>query len=186
MPDFHFYFKAFHLIGMVAWFAGLFYLVRIFVYHAEAQDKPAVERAILIAQFKIMEQRVLKIIVTPGMVWTWIFGIAMLVNNPAFLQQGWIHVKLLLLIVLSGYHGYCSRLVKQMAKDEVNFTSFQFRLLNEVPTLFLFSIIFLAVLKSTLNTFYLFVGIILLGAVFYFAAKAYRKRRTMDDGRRTD
>ena len=98
-------FKSLHIIGFVTWFAGLFYLARIFVYHVEANDKPETERNILQAQYNIMAERLYKIITNPAIIITWLFGIGMLVLNPAYLQGGWMHAKFLLVFLLSGYHG---------------------------------------------------------------------------------
>ena len=166
-----------HIIGFVAWFAGLFYLVRMFVYHTEAYDKASPEKEILTKQFNMMEWRVYKIICNPAMNVTLTFGISMLVYNPAYLQMPWLHVKLTLLVLLIGYHHYCKSIIKKLEKGKTGFSSFQFRLLNELPTLFLFSIVLIAVLKSSVNYIYLFGGIILLGLLLYLIAKAYKRSR---------
>lgn len=172
-----FYFKALHIIGFVAWFAGLFYLVRMFVYHTEAFDKEATERDILIKQFNMMEWRVYKIICNPAMMITFTFGIAMLVYNPDYLKLSWMHIKLTLVILLLGYHIYCKSIIKKLEKGKTNFTSFQFRLFNEFPTLFLFFIVFLAVLRDSVSPLYLLSGVLLLGIVLFFIAKAYKGMR---------
>jgi protoporphyrinogen IX oxidase len=172
----YFIFKALHLIGAVAWFAGLFYLVRMFVYHTEAYDKAEPEGAILRQQFQLMESRVYKIICNPAMMITVTFGIAMLVNHPAYLKSPWIHVKLTLVILLLGYHLYCKKIMKQLEKGRTSFSSFQFRLFNELPTLFLVAIVFLAVFKDNLNLITLFGGIFLFGLILFAVAKAYKAR----------
>ena len=172
-----FFFKALHIIGFVAWFAGLFYLVRMFVYHTESFDKEGMEREILVKQFNLMQWRVYKIICNPAMMITFTFGIGMLLVNPAYLQQPWLHIKLTLVLLLLGYHLYCKSIIKQLEKGKTNFSSFQFRLFNEVPSLFLFFIVFLAVCKNAISPLNLFLGIILLGVVLFLIAKGYKKMR---------
>lgn len=172
-----YYFKAFHLIGAVAWFAGLFYLVRMFVYHVEADQKPADLKAPFKAQFGLMEQRVYKIICNPAMMITWTCGIAMTLLNPDYWQMGWFHVKFTILLLLTGYHLWCKRIMLRLQNDEQPFDSFQFRLLNELPTLFLVSIVLLGVLKDMLNFLYAFGGVLAFGVLLFVFAKIYQKNR---------
>ena len=134
-------FKALHLIAMVCWFAVLFYLPRLFVYHASAEDKPSQER------FKVMERKLYRGIGTPSMIATLVFGIAMLVANPSWLQQGWIHAKLTLVVILVGYHVACGYFLRQFANDNNQRNHVFFRFFNEAPVLVLIAITFLAVLK---------------------------------------
>lgn len=171
------YFKAFHIIGAVAWFAGLFYLVRILVYLREAQDKPANEKEILLPQLTLMANRAYKIICNPAMMITWTCGVVMLALNTAYFAQGWLHVKLTLLIGLTVYHLYCKKWIRQLSAGENALSSFQLRLLNEVPTLMLVSIVLLAVVRNSLNVFYLMLGIFIFGGLLYWATKAYKRAR---------
>jgi protoporphyrinogen IX oxidase len=173
----HIYLKAFHIIGFVAWFGGLFYLVRIFVYHAETKQKPVELQAFLAKEYVLMSQRAYKIICNPAMMITWTFGIAMLVNTPAFLSEGWLQIKLFLLVLLTAYHVACKLNLKRLERGQEPFTSFQYRLLNELPTLFLVAIVLLATVKNALNALYLFGGVLAFGFVLFLAAKAYKKRR---------
>lgn len=173
----YFYCKAFHIIGFVSWFAGLFYLVRLFVYHVEANEKPEPEKSILQKQYTYMQWRLYNIITTPAMVLTLCFGISMLFINPAWLQSGWMHAKLGLLVGLVGYHYWCKTVIKRLERGEMPFNSFQFRLLNELPTIFLVSIVLLAVLKNTLNMLYAFGGVFLFGVALFVAARQYKKYR---------
>lgn len=136
------WFKAFHLVGMVAWFAGLFYMFRLFVYHVENKDKPD-----LIKIFTIMEYRLYRYITFPAMIFTVLMGICLLVIQKHWLHFGWIHVKLFLLFGLIGYTFYIDRVRKKFAKGEIYLTSRQCRIRNEYPTLFLIAIVLLAVLK---------------------------------------
>jgi putative membrane protein len=132
--------KAVHVMAMVTWFAGLFYLPRLFVYHADASDAPGVER------FRIMERRLFALM-TVGAAATLVFGIAMLVAFPPYLAMGWLHVKLALVALLIAYHGYCYKLVRDFAQNRNAHSARWYRLFNEVPSLFLIAIVALAVVK---------------------------------------
>jgi putative membrane protein len=145
------YAKIFHLVGMVTWMAGLFYLPRLFVYHAEAQDRSDDARATLEAQFTIMEQRLLGIITTPAMLMTWLGGLFMLHLSPALLSQRWMIVKLVLLVALSGYHGWMAGVVKRLARGERVMSGERFRVMNEVPTVALVLICTYAVLRDSVG-----------------------------------
>lgn len=134
--------RALHLISVMAWMAGMLYLPRLFVYHAETgQESPQSET------FKIMERRLLKIIINPAMIATWLFGLSMLVANPALLEQGWLHGKLTLVLILSGLHGYFARLVKVFARDANTRSPRFYRVLNEIPTLIMIAVVILAVVE---------------------------------------
>ena len=175
--QFYSFFKAFHIIGFVTWFAGLFYLVRMFVYHAEVDQKPKEIQEDWKKQFTLMQWRVYKIISTPAMVITWLFGLLMLFFNPAILDQSWIKIKLVLLVFLVIYHFYCKAIIIRQEKGEDKSTSFNYRLLNELPTLFLVAIVLLAVIRDFLDFLKLFGGIIAFGMVLFIFAKQYKKRR---------
>ncbi|MEM1119144.1 MAG: CopD family protein [Bacteroidota bacterium] len=173
------FFKALHVFGFVAWFAGLFYLVRIFVYHTEAMDKPEPARSILIEEFNAMQWRVYKIICNPGMMITWTCGLSMLYiyGWEWFKVSTWMHVKLVLLLALLAYHIHAKKVIQKLERGEGYFTSFQFRLWNELPTLFLLSIALLAVYQNTLNFLYAFVGILGFAFLLVMAARMYRNYR---------
>lgn len=135
--------KALHLIFMVTWFAGLFYLPRLFVYHAMSDDEVSRER------FKIMERKLYYGIMTPGMVLTFVFGIWMLFDYawPLYSASGWLHTKLALLVLLAVYHGFCGKWLQDFKYDRNTRTHVYFRWVNEIPVLFLFAIVLLAVIK---------------------------------------
>ncbi len=173
-------FKAVHLIAMVAWFAGLFYLVRLFVYHAEAFKKEEPARSILVQQYHIMEIRLYRIITTPAMILTVIAGIAMLFTVPEYLKEPWIHVKLTLVLILVGYHFYCGNTIAKLQRGVTKTSSQRFRLINELPTVLLIAIILLAVLRGRISMISLL--LIVMATVFTlggatFAYKRYRMRR---------
>ncbi|MET0536276.1 MAG: protoporphyrinogen oxidase HemJ [Steroidobacter sp.] len=132
--------KAFHIIGVVTWFAGMFYLPRLFVYHAEATDAPSIER------FKIMERRLFAMM-SAGAGLTFVFGIATLLMVPAFLQAGWMHAKLTLVVGLIVYNHWCGRLMKDFRHDRNRRSARWYRIFNEVPILFLVGIVILVVVK---------------------------------------
>ena len=132
--------KAFHVIAMVTWFAGLFYLPRLFVYHADAQDPVGLER------FRIMERRLFAIM-TIGAVLTLVFGIAMLAAAPAYLSMGWLRAKLLLVALTVAYHCYCYKFTGDFAQSRNVRSSKWYRVFNEVPSLLLIGIVILAVVK---------------------------------------
>jgi len=173
------FFKALHVFGFVSWFAGLFYLVRIFVYHSEAMEKPEPDRSILIKEFNAMQWRVYKIICTPGMIITWICGLAMLyIHGIEWLKvNSWMHVKLSILFLMLIYHFHAKTVIVKLEKGGNHFSSFQFRLWNELPTLFLLSIALLAVYRNTLNFLYAFLGLLLFAFSLVFAARTYRSYR---------
>ncbi len=189
--DIIYFFKALHIVGFVAWFAGLFYLVRMFVYHIEANDKPQPDRDILKKQFNLMQWRVYKIIANPAMMITWTAGLIMIampfINKayPNYLTSGgvgspgWMHLKLMLVALLTVYHLWCKRQIKNLEAGASKLSAFQFRLANEVPTLLLVLIAYLAVFgkAGTLNYGYLFGGVIVFAILLYLGARAYRKRR---------
>src|SRR5690606_40029832 len=133
--------KAFHVIAVVTWFAGLFYLPRLFVYHAMAEDSASRER------FKIMERKLYRGIMTPSMIATLALGIWLLYLNPAWLKMGWMHAKLTLVVLLVGYHHVCLAYMKKFAADANTKSHVFYRWFNEVPVIFLIAIIILAVVK---------------------------------------
>jgi putative membrane protein len=132
--------KAFHIVSMVTWFAGLFYLPRLFIYHSEVTDAPSTER------FEIMERR-LFVIMTIGAVLTATFGVAMLLRVPALLQLGWIHAKLTLVVLLIAYHFWCYRIMVELRAKLRRHSQRWLRLFNEAPGLLLIAIVLLAVVK---------------------------------------
>ena len=134
--------KALHIIAIVCWFAGLFYLPRLFVYHAMSEDAPSRER------FCIMERKLYRGIMIPSMIATLVFGIWMLAINPGlFASGGWLHAKLALVVLLIGYHHGCGALLKRFARGDNQRGHVFYRWFNEVPVLFLLAIVILVVVK---------------------------------------
>jgi protoporphyrinogen IX oxidase len=180
----YYWFKAFHLIGVVVWFAGLFYLVRLFVYHAEAEAQPEPAKSILKTQYEIMEKRLYDIITTPGMIVTVAMAIGLISTEPEILKSGWLHIKLSFVALLLLYHFYCGRIMKKLQKGECKWTGQQFRALNEAPTILLVLIVLLAVFKNQLPldlTTWLIVALVVLMAV---TIQLYAKKRRKDQEKR--
>lgn len=174
------WFKAFHIVGIVVWFAGLFYLVRLYVYHAEANEQPEPARTILQQQYQLMEKRLYRLITTPGMLLTVVMAIAMLVVAPDLLKDAWLHAKLALVVLLLGYHHLCGRWMKQLAVGEFKFTGQQFRWLNEVPTVLLVLIVLLAVFKNNFPTAPAAWGTVALIVAMAAIIQLYARKRRLD------
>lgn len=174
-----FIFKTVHIFGFVAWFAGLFYLVRMFVYHTEAYDMEDPKGTILREQYHVMEKRVMSIICNPAMVITWLAGLIMIFSYgwEWFKVNNWLHVKLLFLLGMTFYHFYCGKIIGNLSKGKTGFSTFGFRLFNEVPTLFLIIISALAVFKSLINYSYLAGSIIIVGILLILLTKLYKRIR---------
>lgn len=171
------YLKSIHIIFVVSWMAGLFYIVRLFVYHTEAQERVEAERKVLSDQFEIMERKLMNIISTPAMLLTLIAGISMLCIQPEWLKQPWMHVKLAFVGGLVVYHFICIHKMKQMRQGIYTWTSTQLRIWNEVATIFLFAIVFLVVLKNALSWIFGVLGIIAFSMIIMSAVKIYKYYR---------
>ena len=133
--------KAFHIIAVIAWMAGMLYLPRLFVYHSAA-DVGSIQSE----TFKVMERRLLRAIMTPAMIATWLLGL-WLAYQGGWFKAPWLHAKLLLVFLLSGVHGMLSRYVKDFAADKRRKSAKFFRIINEVPTVLMILIVILAVVK---------------------------------------
>ncbi|MEM9213935.1 MAG: protoporphyrinogen oxidase HemJ [Cyanobacteria bacterium P01_F01_bin.150] len=178
------WFKSFHIIGVVVWFAGLFYLVRLFIYHVEADAQPEPARSILKEQYTLMEKRLYGIITTPGMFVAVIMAIGILSQVPDMLHATWLHVKLSFVVVLIGYHFYCRRIMKQLEAGTCGWTGQQLRALNEFPTLLLVVIVMLVIFKNnfpTSATSYLMAGLVISMAA---TIQLYAKKRRLDKERK--
>jgi len=179
-PESYLWFKTFHIIGVVVWFAGLFYLVRLFIYHVEAAEQEQPIRAAFEQQYGLMERRLANIITTPGMAVAVSCAVGLLVVNPSWLQQSWMHAKLLFVAFLLGYHWLCYRLMGQLQRGECNWSGRQLRALNELPTLLLVIVVLLVVFKQQFPTgaaTWLTVGLVVfMAASIQFYARWRRLR----------
>ena len=171
------YIKALHIIFVVTWFAGLFYIVRLFIYEIEAKDKPEFEQQILINQFRIMQRRLWYGITWPSAILTWVFGLWLLFDNIDFLKMSWFHVKLSAVVLLTLYHLSCGIILTQLKNQKCNYTSGQMRIWNEVATLFLVTIVFVVELQHALNWIWGLIGLICFAALLMLAIRSYKKLR---------
>lgn len=175
--EYYNYIKSFHLIFVITWFAGLFYIVRLFVYHIEANDKPSHEKEILIKQYKLMSYRLWYIITWPSAALATLFAAILLLIMPEWLQQGWMHVKLTFVFLLILYHLKCHQIFKQLQNDEIKHTSKFMRLWNEGATFILFAVVFLVILKSAINWVFGVIGIFALAILLMLGYKIYKRIR---------
>jgi putative membrane protein len=171
------YLKAVHIIFIVTWFAGLFYMPRLFVYIIEASQKPEPEKSILVRQLQMMASRLWYGITWPSAVITLGMGTSLLINNPAWLGMSFMHIKLTLVFFLYLYHFSLQILLKQILKGQSRYISQQMRIWNEVATLFLISIVFLIVLKNALSMVWGLIGLLVVTALIMIGIKAYKKLR---------
>jgi putative membrane protein len=175
--EYYNYIKSLHLIFVITWFAGLFYIVRLFVYQIEANDKPSPEKEILQKQYKIMTYRLWYIITWPSAVLATIFALSLLHLNPAFLEMPWMQVKLGFVILLFIYHFKCQKIYTELQNNQVKYSSNFMRLWNEGATLILFAVVFLVILKNAINWIYGVVGIVLFSVIIMLGFKFYKRIR---------
>lgn len=171
------YIKSLHLIFVITWFAGLFYIVRLFVYQIEAHDKPSPEKEILQAQYKIMTYRLWYIITWPSAILATFFALWLLHLMPAWLQMSWMQVKLGFVVLLIAYHIKCHMIYKELQNNIVCYSSNFMRLWNEGATIILFAVVFLVILKNAINWIYGVVGIVLFSILIMLGFKFYKRIR---------
>lgn len=171
--------KAIHIIFVTSWFAGLFYLPRLFVYHTEANEKSQMERDILQKEYQRMEKILFNAIMIPAMWLTIISGITMVYWTwwDSFAAHGWLHLKLLFVVGLVIYHFFCRKLILELRQDKFRFTGFQLRLYNEIATVFLFAIVFLVVLKNSVDWIWGLVGLLTFAVVIMSAVRIVKRIR---------
>ncbi|WP_158797790.1 protoporphyrinogen oxidase HemJ [Pedobacter sp. L105] len=177
MDKYYLYVLSVHIIFVVSWMAGLFYSVRLFIYHTEANDRPELEREILQKEFIKIEHKLWNIITTPAMVLTVLAGISMICIRPGLLLTPWLHVKLTFVVLLLVYHFICQRIMNQLKKGVFKLSSFKLRLWNEVATVLLVAIVFTVVLKSAVDWLYGLIGLIIFSGVIMTAVKLYKNYR---------
>lgn len=171
------YIKALHIIFVVTWFAGLFYIIRLFIYHVEAEDKEEPAKTILQTQYKLMSKRLWYIITWPSAMLASLFAFWMLWLQPAYLTMGWMQVKLSFVLALYLYHGACQKIFSQLQNDIIKYSSFKLRVWNEVATILLFAIVFLVVLQNSMSWVWGVVGILLFGILLMLSIKLYKRIR---------
>lgn len=177
------YIKSLHIIFITTWFAGLFYIIRLFIYFKEAEDKPEPAKEILTKQYQLMIKRLWYIITWPSAVLATLFAVWLLILQPAWLQQGWMHIKLSFVIALFAYHWTCQILYNQVKKGHLKYSSFALRIWNEVATIILFACVFLVVLKTSFGWVFGVGGIIGVSVLLMLGIKLYkniRKKKSWD------
>ena len=171
------YIKALHLIFVITWFAGLFYIPRLFIYHIEATKKTKQEADILIPQLKIMTKRLWYIITWPSAVLCIIFAFWLLFLVPSWIAQSWMHIKLTFVVLLIAYHLKTHQIFLKLQKDKIVYTSMFMRIWNEGATLLLFAIVFLVILKDSFHWVFGLFGILGLGVILVLGIRLYKKIR---------
>ncbi len=177
MQAYYNYIKALHLIFVITWFAGLFYIPRLFIYQIEAAEQPAPARNILGKQLKLMAKRLWYIITWPSAVLATSFAATLLILRPGILYNPWMHVKLGFILLLFLYHLKTHLLYKQLQHDIIKWTSNQMRLWNEGATIILFSVIFLVIVRDAVNWVFGVVGILVLAILLMLGIKLYKRIR---------
>ena len=176
--EYYNYIKSLHLIFIITWFAGLFYQPRLFIYHIEASKKESPEKEILEKQLKLMARRLWYIITWPSAILATTFAVWLLILMPSWLSQSWMLIKLGFVLLLILYHFKTHQMFLQLQKDVINYSSVFMRLWNEGATLFLFAIVFLAILKSSIHWVFAFGGIIGIIVFLALGIKLYKKYRS--------
>lgn len=177
MIEYYNYIKALHLIFVITWFAGLFYIVRLFIYQIEASQKPSPDKEILGEQLKIMANRLWYIITWPSAILTLIFAGTLLYLNSGLLNIPWMQVKLGFVILLYLYHFKCHQIYKQLQNGIIKYSSNYMRLFNEGATIILFSVVFLVIVRHEVNWIFGVVGIISLSVILMLLVKIYKRFR---------
>lgn len=173
------WFKSFHIIGFVAWFAGLFYLPRLFVYHIEAEERPESIRAALKEEYNRMEMRLYKLIMRPAMIFTILMAAGIIYTEPAVLKETWLHVKILLVVLLIGFHFYCGRVIRQLEAETCSISSMQMRRINEIPTIILGLVVLLAIFKNSFPTDIVSWGTVAAIIAFAVIIQLYARKRRL-------
>ncbi len=168
-------FKSLHIIFMVSWFAGLFYMVRLFIYFLEAEKETKEAQTILRSQYQIMQKKLWYIITWPAMMLTLVFGIWMLFIKPEFLESSYMHIKLIFIFLLIIYHLLCHHIFLLQKNNVCRYTSNQLRIWNEIATLLLVSIVFIIIFKHNLNWVYGTIGFVLFGLLLILGIRMYKK-----------
>ena len=169
--------KALHIIFVVTWFAGLFYIVRLFIYQTEALQEEEPKRSILHAQLSKMARLLWHVIAWPSAIITLIFGVSLLVTQPQWLQLPFMHIKLTFVLLLYIYHLSCHSIYKKLQKGEVKYSSTQLRIWNEIATIILVAVVFLIVKKDQISWLWGTLGIISFAIVLMATVRIYKRIR---------
>lgn len=169
--------KALHIIFVVTWFAGLFYIVRLFIYQREALEKPEIEKKILYPLLSLMARRLWFGITWPSAILTLVFGTTLIIKQPIWLEQPFMHIKLTFVLLLLIYQIVCQRLFSKLQAGIPVWTSQKLRFWNELATIILVAIVFLIVLKNSTDWLYGTLGLVIFATVLVLAIQLYKKSR---------
>ncbi len=172
------YIKSLHIIFVTTWFAGLFYIIRLFIYYKEAEEKEEPAKSILQKQFTLMSKRLWYIITWPSAVLSVIFAVWLLILQPFWLEANWMLVKLGFVVALFAYHGTCQFMLNQIIHGNLKYSSFALRIWNEVATIILFACVFLVVLKNTIGWIFGVGGIVGVSILLMLGIKLYKNIRS--------
>ena len=175
------YIKSLHIIFITTWFAGLFYIIRLFIYYKEAEEKPEIEKNILLKQYKLMIKRLWYIITWPSAVLATFFAVWLLILQPFWLEQNWMLIKLGFVAALYAYHWSCQVLYNQIEKGYLNYSSFSLRIWNEVATIILFACVFLVILKTSFGWIFGVFGIVGVSILLMLGVKLYKNIRVKNN-----
>lgn len=171
------YIKSLHIIFVITWFAGLFYIIRLFIYYKEAEEKSEIEKNILTKQYQLMIKRLWYIITWPSAILASIFAIWLLILQPSWLQTNWMLIKLAFVVLLYAYHWTCQIMYKQTQEGFLKYSALSLRIWNEVATVILFACVFLVILKNSLGWIFGVVGIVGISILLMLGIKLYKKIR---------
>ncbi|OKH30655.1 TIGR00701 family protein [Calothrix sp. HK-06] len=175
------WFKSFHIIGFVAWFAGLFYLPRLFIYHIEAFERQEPVKTALKQEYSRIEKLLYNLIMMPAMLFTIAMAIGIISTEPDVLKQTWLHVKLFFVALLIAFHFYCGCLIGKLEMETCFISSLQMRQLNEVPTILLGLVVLLAIFKNNLPTSITALGTGIAVLAFAVIIQLYARRRRLKE-----
>lgn len=171
------YIKSLHIIFITTWFAGLFYIIRLFIYYKEAEEKEEPAKSILLTQYRLMIKRLWIIITWPSAILASIFGLWLIWIQPAWLEANWMVIKLIFVVLLFAYHWSCQLMYKSVNRGTLKYSSFFLRIWNEVATIILFACVFLVVLKNSLGWVFGVVGIVGVSVLLMLGIQLYKKIR---------
>lgn len=183
MAEYYNYIKSLHLIFVITWFAGLFYMPRLFIYHIESKDKPKAAADTLASQFRIMERRLWNIITWPSAVLCTLTALLLLHIMPDWLYQPWMWVKLGFVVLLIVYHLVMHLMYLEFQREAYTYSSQYMRIWNEGATMILFAVVFLAILKNAIDWIWGVIGMVILAALIMLGIKVYKLVRDREEGK---
>jgi protoporphyrinogen IX oxidase len=173
------WFKSLHILGFVAWFTGLFYLPRLFIYHIEAEERQEPVKTALKEEYSRIEKLLYKLIMMPAMIFTIAMAIGIISTEPEVMKQTWLHVKLFFVLLLIGFHFYCGRLIGQLETENCSINSLQMRRINEIPTILLGLVVLLAIFKNSLPMTITAWGTAIIISIFAVIIQLYARKRRL-------